>query len=87
MLNDIRLEINRIDEEMIALFKKRIEIVAKVLQYKKENNLPVFDEKRETQLIEKNIKLLNNKELEKYYITFFSGVLKSSKDYQGDNYG
>ncbi|MFI3329550.1 MAG: chorismate mutase [bacterium] len=85
MLNDIRKEINNIDEQMIKLFIKRMEIVKKVLVYKQENNLPVLDESREVILIKRNIELLNNKELEKYYNIFFSGVLNSSKKFQEDN--
>lgn len=85
MLNDIRVQINKIDEEMINLFIKRMDIVKQVLKYKIENNLPVLDEKRELELIEKNIKLLDNKELEKYYKIFFEGVLISSKKFQEDN--
>ncbi len=86
MLGDIRDEINNIDKQMIDLFIKRMETVKKVLIYKKENNLPILDEKRELELIEKNILLLNNKELEKYYNIFFNGVLNSSKNFQEDNY-
>ena len=57
-----------------------------VLKYKKEHNLAVFDEKREIELIRKNLDLLNDKELESYYLKFFQGVLESSKDYQRDHY-
>lgn len=85
MLNDIRKEINNIDEQMIELFIQRMEIVKKVLVYKQENNLPVLDESREVILIKRNIELLNNKELERYYNIFFSGVLNSSKKFQEDN--
>jgi len=86
LLDEARVEINEIDSKMIELFKKRIEAVKKVLAYKLENNLPVFDESREVALIAKNIKILNDPELEKYYLTFFNGVLTSSKDYQKDHY-
>ena len=55
-----------------------------VAEYKKDVNMPILDEAREILLIEKNIKLLNSKELEKYYKTFFEGVLNASKDYQKD---
>lgn len=86
MLNEARIIINEIDKQMIELFVKRMEAVKKVLMYKKENNMKVLDEKRELELIEKNIKLLNNKELEEYYKTFLNGMLTASKKYQEDNY-
>ncbi len=82
---DIAREIiNEVDNEMIKLFKKRMEAASLVAEYKAENNLPILDSKREEAIILKNINLLDNEELKQYYITFFNGVLKSSKDYQED---
>ena len=86
LIDKARIKINEIDAKMIELFKERIQAVMQVLEYKKEHNLAVFDEKREIELIAKNIKLLNDSELEKYYLKFFQGVLESSKDYQRDHY-
>lgn len=81
-LDNARERINEIDLEMIKLFKERMNAVNDVVSYKLENNLPVLDSSREQDLIEKNLKALDCKELEAYYLTFFDGVLKSSKDYQ-----
>ncbi len=81
-LDIAREEINKIDLEMIELFKKRMNAVKDVVAYKLENNLPVLDSSREHDLISKNLNALDSKELEEYYITFFNGVLTSSKDYQ-----
>ena len=67
---------------MIELFKKRMKAVGMVVEYKLENNLPVLDSSREDKLIEKNLKYLNDESLKEYYLTFFNGVLNSSKDYQ-----
>ena len=86
LIENARIKINEIDAKMIELFKERIQAVMQILEYKKEHNLAVFDEKREIELIAKNIKLLNDSELEKYYLKFFQGVLESSKDYQRDHY-
>lgn len=86
MLNEARIEINEIDKQLVELFVRRMDAVKKVLIYKKQNNLNVLDEKRELELIEKNIKLLNNKDLEEYYKIFLNGMLSASKKYQEDNY-
>lgn len=83
-LEEARSIINDVDKEMILLFKKRMNASKMVAEYKKENNLNVLDSSRESFITEKNTKLLDDKELEKYYLTFFAGVLKSSKDYQVD---
>ena len=83
-LDEARLIINEVDEEMVKLFKKRMEASKMVAKYKEEINMPIYDETREKALIEKNLNLLNDKDLEKYYLTFLEGVLKASKDYQKD---
>jgi len=81
-LDDIRLEINKCDQELIDVFKKRMSLAKEVANYKFEHDLPIFDKERETKLIEKNIKLLNDKELESYYLEWLNTMLKVSKDYQ-----
>lgn len=83
-LEQAREIINNVDKELIELFKKRMMASKMVAEFKSENNMPVFDESREKSLKEKNLLILNDKELEKYYLTFLEGVLKASKDYQKD---
>ena len=83
-LEQARLIINEVDSKMIELFKERMAAARMVAEHKKENNLPVLDKAREEALIKKNIELLNDKELEQYYLTFLEGVLTASKDYQKD---
>ena len=85
-LDDARKKINEIDKEMAKLFEERMKAVLEVLKYKKEHNLPVFDEKRERELIERNVSLLQDESLKEYYLIFFKSLLQSSKKYQGDNY-
>ncbi len=74
--------INGIDQEMIELFKKRMEAAKMVAEYKQENNMDVLDTSREKDIIDKNLNLLNDQKLNEFYLTFFEGVLTSSKDYQ-----
>lgn len=82
---DIAREIiNSVDKEMIELFKKRMEAAKMVAEHKKEVGMPILDQAREDALKEKNLALLNDKDLEQYYLTFLDGVLTASKDYQKD---
>ena len=85
-LDEVRKKINEMDKEMARLFEERMKAVLEVLKYKKEHKLPVFDEKRELELIERNISLLQDESLKEYYLIFFNALLLSSKKYQGDNY-
>ena len=81
-LDEAREIINEVDKEMIELFIKRMAAVSMVAEYKIENDIPVLDSIREDVIIERNLDLLANKQLEKYYLTFFDGVLNASKEYQ-----
>ena len=83
-LEKARLIINEVDKEMIELFKKRMEAAKMVAEFKKENNKPIFDKKREEELIKRNISCLDDEALEKYYKIFIEGVLEASKTYQED---
>ena len=81
-LETAREIINTCDKELIETFKKRMAAAKMVAEYKKENNLPILDQKREDAIIEKNVKLLNDESLEDYYLEFFKSMLKVSKEYQ-----
>ncbi|EEY34785.1 chorismate mutase [Pseudoleptotrichia goodfellowii] len=54
-LSEIREKIDKIDKEIVELIEKRLEIVKEVALYKKENNMKVFDSKREKEVLEKNL--------------------------------
>ena len=46
-LQDLRKEIDAIDNQMTSLFEKRMEIAEQVARFKIENEKPVFDRIRE----------------------------------------
>lgn len=85
-IEEVRKDINDVDIKMAKLFEERMSYVEEILKYKKSQNLAIIDENREKQLLQKNLTNIHDEELKKYYKTFFEGVLKSSKDYQEDNY-
>lgn len=53
MLENLRKEIDDIDEQLVELIAKRIEIVKKIGEFKKQNNLPVVDKNRFDKVLEK----------------------------------
>ena len=80
-LQEYRQEIEQIDHELYGLISKRLEICSKIGDYKKENNLPIFDAKREEELKEKNLLAVE----EKYRHAcgeVLELILKLSKDFQ-----
>ena len=62
-LEESRIKIDEIDTKMRELFEARMEAVRGVAEYKKENAMPIFDEKRENAVIIKNCEKLKNSEL------------------------
>ena len=50
-LNELREQINQIDDEMARLFAKRMDTVLQVAQSKKESGKPVLDRSRERQVL------------------------------------
>lgn len=85
-IEEVRKDINDVDIKMAKLFEERMSYVEEILKYKKSQNLAIIDENREKQLLQRNLTNILDEELKKYYKTFFEGVLKSSKEYQEDNY-
>ncbi len=82
-LNYYRNELDIIDLEMQELFKKRMQIVKKIANYKAQNNLTTYDRTRENTQLE-NIVQNKDKIVSSYYPEVFKSILKVSKDYQKD---
>ena len=51
-LQPIREEIDRIDQELVTLFKKRMDCAKQVGEYKKTNGLSVLNEAREKEILD-----------------------------------
>lgn len=74
--------INKVDKEMAELFEERMKAAQMVAEYKKERGLPIYDEKREEQVIEKNSQYILNDEIRSYYNNFIRYTMKQSRKYQ-----
>ena len=81
-MEEFRNQIDIIDQSMQNLFLERMQIVKKVAQYKQKNDLPVYDETREKEIIIRNLDRIDDLELIEYYESFFRNILAVSKAYQ-----
>lgn len=81
-LEKARQEINEIDCKMAQLFVQRMKAAEAVFEYKKEHGLPIFDQKREDAVIQKNSALIEDEVLKGYYIDFIKHLMSVSKNYQ-----
>lgn len=80
-IKDLRKQIDNVDEQMVKLFVERMQIAGKVAEYKKENDLSIYDAERERQLLNK-VSDLAGKEYESYTRNLYSTIMNLSKSYQ-----
>lgn len=81
-LENLREKIDSIDKEMIALFEKRMDIVADIAAYKIKNNLPVLNQNREDIVISKVKAIVKNKDYTDSAIDFIKDIMEISKKFQ-----
>jgi chorismate mutase/prephenate dehydratase len=79
-ISSMRGEIDSIDEKLVELFEKRMEIVLRVAKYKRDNNMEVADSSRESEVIKKSVKRLQDKRFEKSLKYFMEYIMKLSRD-------
>ena len=80
-LKDLRNEIDQIDDQLLALFVRRMEISAQVAAYKKENQLPVFVPQRETEKLADVAKKAGT-DMADYACSLYSSLFELSRTYQ-----
>lgn len=79
-----RQELDLIDIELKQLFLKRMSIIKKITEYKKENNIAITDNARETEIFNKLLININDTD-KKYYKEYLTSIINISKEYQQDN--
>ncbi len=80
-INELRNDINQIDEEICRLFVRRMNTAIGIAEYKKEHNLPILDSSRERIVLEK-VSALVGEELAPYARTLYQTIMDLSKAYQ-----
>ena len=80
-LNDLRKEIDAIDEELVSLFAKRMDVAAKIAGVKKEKSLPIFVPAREREKLA-DVARKAGPELAKDTQVLYSMLFELSRGYQ-----
>lgn len=80
-LKDLRNKIDDIDEDILELFVKRMDVCRGVARFKKENNLPVLQGNREAELLER-IRSLSPNGMENGSSVLFTNIMDISKSIQ-----
>ncbi len=80
-LKDLRNQIDGVDDELVRLFVKRMELSAQVADYKKENKLPIFVPAREREILQEVAKKAGP-EMDNYARVLYSMLFELSRSYQ-----
>ena len=81
-LENLREKIDAIDKEMIALFEKRMDVVADIAAYKIKNNLPVLNQNREDIVVSKVKSTVKNKDYADSAADLIKDIMEISKKFQ-----
>lgn len=81
-LSEARATINEVDQQMAALFERRMQAVRVIAEYKKEHGMPIYDAEREKAVLERNAAFIHDYEIRSYYTRFMTDTMAVSKQYQ-----
>ena len=85
-LNELRNEINQIDDELLKLFLRRMEVTDQVADYKRQHNLPIYQPQREREVLKKVAEQAGD-EKSAYARVLFSMLMELSKSSQNKRSG
>lgn len=85
-LKDLRKEIDEIDDELVALMEKRMAVVGKIAEKKKNAGLPVSDKQRELEIVTR-LRTKSGKLFSPYVSEFYRTVFELSKSSQREYRG
>ncbi len=81
-LEKIRQEIDRVDDALVALLEKRMNLVGQVVDFKKSTGKAVLDNKREEVIVSRVADKVENKDYRAAIVATFSDILKHSRTFQ-----
>lgn len=80
-LEELRLKIDEIDDGIVKLIEQRMDVAAEIAEYKKQNNLPVLNSKREREKLA-DITDKSREDMQEYMKVLYSMIFDISRSYQ-----
>lgn len=80
-LKELRNEIDQIDDELVRLFSQRMEVSARIADYKKENGLPILVPSREQKKL-RDVAQKAGPDMEVYTRVLYNLLFELSRGYQ-----
>ncbi len=85
-LEQLRQEIDQIDQELVKLFGQRMDVSARIADYKRENAMPIFVPARERSKLQEVAKLAGP-DMANYTRVLYSMLFELSRSYQSKRLG
>lgn len=80
-LNNLRNEIDKIDDQLVKLFVERMNLAAQIGDFKKENKMPIYVPAREREKLQSVAKLAGQ-DMDNYTRVLYSMIFELSRSYQ-----
>lgn len=81
-LLEYRGKLDAIDDKLLKLYEERMGICEKIGEYKKENGLPAYDEKRENEKLDDVLSKVKNKKYADGAAQLFLTIMQASTEMQ-----
>jgi len=84
-IKQLRRHIDRIDTVIITALAERMSLMPEIAEYKKKNNVPIFDEKREVEIMKKLKKVAKEQGLDESFVEeVFLSIFNEAKSIQNE---
>ncbi|MBQ5778274.1 MAG: chorismate mutase [Oscillospiraceae bacterium] len=80
-MSELRTRIDETDRELCALINKRMKIASEIGRFKRENKLPVYDPKREGELLDR-VEGMCDESVSSYARVIYQTIMDTSRAYQ-----
>jgi chorismate mutase/prephenate dehydratase len=81
-LENIRKQIDAVDEQLSALFEQRMECCREIAAFKAEHGLSIGDPAREEEVVRKGAQRILDRDIREYYVSFERNLIALSRDWQ-----
>ena len=82
-IEELRTQIDSIDRQLVTLLNQRFDVVKAVGQWKRENNIPILNAKREEEVIRKVTSELPEDRKEAFSLIYHA-IMDAAKLYEKD---
>ncbi len=81
-LNELRIQINEVDDLILELLETRMDISKSVGNIKNKYSLKIYDKKRENEILQKLVEKIENKSHEKFIKNVYKEIFETSREIQ-----